>query len=183
MQDTKQDVLHFWFVESQPAQWFQQNNDFDKLIADRFGTIVRMARQGVCDGWAEHCDGALALCIVLDQFPRNLYRNAPDAFASDEKAIRVATQAINNGYDRIVDPLRRRFFYLPFSHSEDLEHQERAVTLFAGMRDDDPVAYEYALRHRDIIARFGRFPHRNAVLGRESTPDELVYLSQPGAGF
>ena len=183
MRDSKQDILHFWFVESQPAQWFQRNDDFDALIRDRFLSTVNMAREGLCDGWADQAEGALALCLVLDQFPRNIFRGQAAAFASDEKALEVAIGAIAKGFDRIFLPARRRFFYLPYGHSEHMEHQDRALALFLAMRDEDPVAYEYALRHRDVIERFGRFPHRNAALGRTSTPDELLYLSQPGAGF
>jgi uncharacterized protein (DUF924 family) len=183
MRDTKQEILHFWFVEAQPAQWFQINPDFDQMIRDRFLATCEMASDGVCDRWAEDAEGALALCIVLDQFPRNLFRGDARAFATDDKARRVASLAIRNGFDQVLAPLRRRFLYLPFEHSEDPEHQARSVSLFASMREDDPMGYEYALRHQDIITRFGRFPHRNSVLGRESTEDEMAYLNQPGSGF
>lgn len=183
MRDTKQEILHFWFVETQPVQWFQINPAFDQLMRERFLTSYQMAQEGLCDGWGAEADGALALCILLDQFPRNMFRALPEAFASDEKARRVAAQAIRNGFDQVLPPLRRRFLYLPFEHSEDPADQMRSVSLFASMKDDDPMGYEYALRHQDIIQRFGRFPHRNAILGRDSTPDEMLYLSQPGAGF
>jgi uncharacterized protein (DUF924 family) len=183
MRDSKQDILHFWFVESQPAQWFQKNDDFDALIRERFASTVQMVRDGLCDSWADQAEGALALCLVLDQFPRNIFREQPAAFSSDERALEVAIGAIAKGFDKIFVPQRRRFFYLPYEHSEFLEHQDRSVELFAAMKDEDPVAYEYALRHRDVIRRFGRFPHRNAALGRTSTPEEALYLSQPGAGF
>lgn len=183
MRDTKQEILHFWFVETQPAQWFQVNPDFDQLVRDRFRATYDMAADGVCDGWAVDADGALALCIVLDQFPRNMFRGQAMAFGTDEKARRVASSAIRHGFDQVLSPQRRRFLYLPFEHSEEPEDQARSVALFTGTRDEDPMGYEYALRHQEIIARFGRFPHRNAVLGRESTADELRYLNQPGAGF
>ncbi len=183
MRDTKQDVLHFWFEETQPAQWFQKNDDFDRLIRDRFQIIVTMARDGLCDQWAEQADGALALCIILDQFPRNIFRESANAFASDEKALRVAKTALAKGFDQILPPQKRRFLYLPFEHAENLDEQKRSVELFASMKDDDPVGYEYALRHLDVIERFGRFPHRNAALNRPSTPEEQLYLSQPGSGF
>lgn len=183
MRDTRQEIIHFWFVETQPAQWFQVNPDFDALIRERFVATHRMAHDGLCDSWTAEADGALALCIVLDQFPRNMYRGTPEAFASDEKARRVAAQAVRNGFDQIIPPARRRFMYLPFEHSEDMADQERAVALFATIRDEDPMGYEYALRHRDVISRFGRFPHRNTILGRISTPEEMNYLNQPGAGF
>lgn len=183
MRDTKQDVLHFWFDETEPVQWFQKNDDFDRLVAERFQVTVTMAQDGLCDAWASDADGALALCIVLDQFPRNIYRNLPGSFASDDKALRVAKAAIRAGFDQILPPLRRRFIYLPFEHSESADDQDRSVALFATMQTDDPIAYEYALRHRDVIRRFGRFPHRNAILGRQNTADEQLYLTQPGAGF
>jgi uncharacterized protein (DUF924 family) len=183
MRDSRQDVLHFWFVESQPSQWFQKNDAFDKQIRDRFSMIVDMARDGLCDGWAVDAEGALALCIVLDQFPRNIFRNSAEAFASDEKALNIAKRAIRNGFDQVLPPIKRRFIYLPFEHSEAMEDQDRSVALFETMRDEDPVGYEYALRHRDVIARFGRFPHRNSALGRASTAEEVAYLKQPGAGF
>lgn len=183
MRDTKQDILHFWFEESQPAQWFQKNDDFDRQIRDRFMVTLTMARDGLCDHWADQADGALALCIVLDQFPRNVFRDSAEAFASDDKALRVAKSALERGFDQVLPPLKRRFLYLPFEHAENLDEQRRSVALFAAMKDDDPMGYDYALRHQDVIERFGRFPHRNAVLGRESTAEEMLYLSQPGAGF
>lgn len=183
MRDSKQDVLHFWFVESQPAQWFQKNEDFDNQIRDRFLSTVHMARDGLCDEWAHQAEGALALCIVLDQFPRNIFRNKAEAYASDEMALQVSAGAIAKGFDRLFPPVRRRFLYLPYEHSEFMEHQDRSLALFSTMKDEDPVAYEYAQRHRDVIERFGRFPHRNAALGRTSTAEELIYLSGPDAGF
>lgn len=183
MRDSKQEILHFWFLESKPAQWFQKNEEFDTLIRERFATIVAMARDGLCDGWIDTAEGALALCIVLDQFPRNIFRNSPAAFASDDDALRVAVQAVAKGLDQILPPQRRRFLYLPFGHSECLADQDKSVALFAGMKDEDPMAYEYALRHRDIIQRFGRFPQRNAALERPSSPEEILYLEQKGNDF
>lgn len=183
MRDTKQDVLYFWFEETQPAQWFQKNEDFDRIIRERFLITVEMARDGLCDHWTAQADGALALCITLDQFPRNIFRDSAKAFTSDEKALLVAKAAIARGFDQVLQPIRRRFLYLPFEHSENLEDQKKSVAFFAAMKDDDPMGYEYALRHLDIIERFGRFPHRNGVLGRESRADELCYLSQPDSGF
>ncbi|WP_435639957.1 DUF924 family protein [Micavibrio aeruginosavorus] len=183
MRDTKQDILHFWFSETEPVQWFQKNPDFDQSIRERFRLTYTMARDGVCDHWASDADGCLALCLVLDQFPRNMFRDSAEAFATDEKALKTARLGIIRGFDQILPVIKRRFVYLPFEHSEAMDDQNRAVELFATMRDDDPLGYEYALRHRDVIERFGRFPHRNAVLGRDNTAEELIYLSQPGAGF
>ncbi|MBI2234725.1 MAG: DUF924 domain-containing protein [Micavibrio aeruginosavorus] len=183
MRDTKQDILHFWFVETQPVQWFQKNEDFDRLIRERFLVTYRMAQGGLCDGWAAEAEGALALCIALDQFPRNMFRKQAEAFATDAHALRIAAQAVRMGFDKMLPPLRRRFLYLPFEHSEDPEDQKRSVSLFAGVKDADPLGYEYALRHQDVISRFGRFPQRNKALGRDSTGEEILYLSQPGAEF
>lgn len=183
MRDTKQELLHFWFGETKPAQWFQVNPDFDSLVRERFLATYRMAADGLCNAWAVDADGTLALCILLDQIPRNMFRGYKDAFATDPQARRLAVQAIVRGYDQILPPVRRRFIYLPLEHSEDMDDQEKSVALFAAMKDDDPTGYEYALHHRDIIARFGRFPHRNAALARDSTAEEIAYLSGANAGF
>ena len=183
MRDTKQGIIHFWFEETAPAQWFQKNDEFDALIAGRFASTYRMVADGVCDLWQDEPEGCLALCIVLDQFPRNMFRGSAEAFATDAKALRVARHVLARGFDQVIAPERRRFLYLPFEHSENIVDQDRSVTLFGALRDSDPVAYDYALRHRDVIVRFGRFPHRNAILGRQNTPEENEYLAQPGAGF
>lgn len=182
MRDTKREVLAFWFEETAPAQWFQRNTAFDREIRERFLMTYDMAADGLCRDWSREPDGALALCIVLDQFPRNMFRNDARAFATDADALCVAREALHKGFDLILSPVKRRFLYLPFEHSEDRADQERSVQLFGAMKADDPVAYEYALRHREVIERFGRFPHRNAVLGRESTPEEEEYL-RDGGGF
>lgn len=183
MRDTKQEVLRFWFEESQPQQWFQVNESFDREIRERFLTTYEMAADDLCRPWAKDAEGALALCIVLDQFPRNIFRNSPMAYATDHKALLVAKEAIHKGFDQILTPMKRRFLYLPFEHSEELQDQVRSVKLFESMKKEDPIGYEYALRHKEVIERFGRFPHRNIDLGRASTPEELTYLNQPGAGF
>lgn len=183
MRDVRQEVIHFWFEETKPVQWFQKNSDFDNLIYERFYASYRLAAEGLCASWQDDAMGALALCLVLDQFPRNMFREMPESFATDAQALRVATLALHRGYDQLMPPERRRFLYLPFEHSESIENQNRAVSLFATMKDDDPLGYDYALRHKAVIERFGRFPHRNAILGRKNTPDEDEYLAQPGAGF
>ncbi|NCC21735.1 MAG: DUF924 domain-containing protein [Alphaproteobacteria bacterium] len=183
MRDTRQEVLHFWFEETHPSQWFQKNEAFDRAVRERFRVAVDMARDGLCNHWQDDADGALALCLVLDQFPRNMFRGSARAFETDDKALAVARHALSRGFDRILPPIRRRFLYLPFEHSESMDDQEKAVALFAAMKDEDPVGYDYALRHRDVIKQFGRFPHRNAVLGRKSTPGEKAYLARPDAGF
>lgn len=183
MRDIKQEILHFWFEETQPAQWFQKNIDFDALIRERFLSTYRLAADGVCDIWRDDSDGALALCVVLDQFPRNIFRGQPESFATDARALLVAKHAISRGFDQTQPPVRRRFLYLPFEHSESIADQQRSVALFQSMQVDDPLGYDYALRHMEVIERFGRFPHRNAILGRQNMPDEDEYLAQPGAGF
>jgi uncharacterized protein (DUF924 family) len=183
MRDSKQEVLKFWFEETVPAQWFQKNDAFDAELRERFMTVYDMATKDMCDEWARDAYGALALCLVLDQFPRNMFRKSPRAYATDAKALVIARGAVHKGFDQILEPVKRRFLYLPFEHSEVLEDQKRSVSLFETMRDVDPLGYEYALKHHEVIEKFGRFPHRNAVLGRDSTEEELDYLILPGAGF
>lgn len=183
MRDTKAAILRFWFEESSPAQWFQKNPDFDQAIRTRFASDYELAAAGIFDGWQDTPEGCLALCLLLDQFPRNMFRDSPRAFATDFKALGFARHAVEKRFDQLMPPVRRRFLYLPFEHSEDMDDQNRSVAFFQSMQKDDPVGYEYAVRHRDVISRFGRFPHRNAVLNRASTPDEEAYLAAPGAGF
>ena len=183
MRDTRQEILHFWFKETEPVQWFQKNSDFDQLIRDRFLVPYKMAKEGLSDDWQYEADGCLALCILLDQFPRNMFRDTPQAFESDEKALRVAKFCIKQGFDQVLSPVKRRFIYLPFEHSEDIAEQEKSLKYFESIKKDDPMGYEYAVRHYDVIKEFGRFPHRNAVLGRPNTDAEEEYLAQPNAGF
>ncbi len=183
MRDIKQEILHFWFEETPPALWFQKSDDFDKQIHDRFSSAYKLAAEGLCDGWRDTADGALALCIVLDQFHRTMFRWHPDSFATDAKALGIAKLAIARGFDQTLPATRRRFLYLPFEHSEYLTDQDRSLSLFKSMQEDDPLGYDYAVRHHEVISRYGRFPHRNAILGRQNTPEEDEYLAQPGAGF
>ncbi|MCB1537410.1 MAG: DUF924 domain-containing protein [Rhodospirillales bacterium] len=183
MKDSRAAILDFWFVETRPAQWFQKNPDFDALIRERFGADYDLGIAGIYDSWAGEADGCLALCILFDQFPRNMFRETARAFATDERALDVAERALAARFDALLSVQKRRFLYLPFEHAEDLAHQDRSVALFEAMQKEDPTGYAYALRHRDVIARFGRFPHRNAALGRGSTPDEVAYLAGPDAGF
>jgi uncharacterized protein (DUF924 family) len=180
------DVLDFWFAGDSTqyrAAWFEQDVKFDAECA-RFTDALRAARSGAFDHWAETARGVLALIVLLDQFSRNLHRGRPDSFAADAQARALARDAVARGFDRMLHPVERSFVYLPFEHSEDLADQDESVRLFEAMRlplGDSTV--EYAYRHRDLIRRFGRFPHRNAVLGRASTPEELRYLAVPGTGF
>lgn len=176
MRETKNDVLDFWFEELAPQQWFQQNDEIDATIKERFSGIHEMAKEGACDEWAVDVDGALALIIVLDQFPRHMFRGSPDSFATDKKALLVAKEAISKGFDQILNPTKRGFMYLPFQHSEVLTDQRRSVELYEAMKDVNPTGHMYAVRHFEPIDKFGRFPHRNDVIGRESTPEEVEFL-------
>lgn len=187
-----QEVLDFWF-EGEPGlfrrRWFQRDDDFDAAIRARFGGAVAPARDGALDGWAETPEGALALTILLDQFPRNLFRGTPEAFASDAHARAIARRAVlERRHDLALHPVQRGFLYLPFEHSEEMADQALSVTLFEGLRDHGESrqpggVIDYAWRHWEVIRRFGRFPHRNAALGRRDTAAETAYLAQPGAGF
>ena len=183
MKDLQKDILDFWFVETQPKQWFQVNEEFDQTIRERFFEAYEMAARGEVDDWKKNSDGALALCILLDQMPRNMFRGTPKAFATDSKALVVAKYAISKGLDQVLSPQKRRFLYLPFEHSENLNDQRRSVELFEKMKDDDPLGYDYALRHLKVIEKYDRFPHRNKILGRDNTPEEEEYLARPDAGF
>jgi uncharacterized protein (DUF924 family) len=183
---TPEDVLSFWFAGN-PSQrrtiWFEKDDAFDTSCG-AFAAALAQAKAGALDGWAATPIGTLALVILLDQFSRNLHRGTPEAFAADAKARAVARAAVAAEYDQAVGPVERMFFYLPFEHSEDLADQEESVRLFETLRDAlGARTIDYAHRHRDVIRRFGRFPHRNAALGRISTEEEEAYLAEPGAGF
>lgn len=178
-------VLEFWFGERARTLWFATDPAFDAEIRSRFGDAVDEAASGNLDAWSSSAGGALALIIMLDQFPRNLHRGSARAFAHDARARALAAHAIASGFDRAVPLDRRRFFYLPYQHSEELADQERSVELFSRWADehpahdranaDDEMTYVHA--HHDLIRRFGRFPHRNAALGRASTAAELSQSS------
>lgn len=180
------DVLDFWFAgdcTQYRSAWFEQEAAFDAECAC-FADALRAAKAGAFDHWAETARGMLALIVLLDQFSRNLHRGSPDSFAADAQARALARDAVARGFDRLLHPVERSFVYLPFEHSEDLADQDEFVRLFEAMRlalGDSTV--EYAYRHRDLIRRFGRFPHRNAVLGRPSTAEELRYLEDQDDGF
>jgi uncharacterized protein (DUF924 family) len=182
-QNTKDIILDFWFEEIQPQQWFQVNPDFDLALKERFLDTYEKGRDGILDDWKRDADGCLALCLVLDQFPRNMFRGAPEAFATDAKALVAAKYAVAKGFDQVLPAEKRRFIYLPYEHSENLQDQRKCTELFEKMKKEDPLAHDYALRHLKVIELYGRFPHRNKILGRDSTPQEEEYLAQPGAGF
>jgi uncharacterized protein (DUF924 family) len=191
-----QDVLDFWFLApgsagyGQPrVEWFRKDDAFDGAIRARFKTTIAQAVAGGLREWdAEGAQGTLARLLVLDQFTRNAYRGAPESFDGDLLALTAARQLVDSGADRALSPIQRSFAYMPFEHAEDARMQEKAVELFTQLVRENPEPYfdsaiDYAHRHRGVIARFGRFPHRNPILGRASTPLEMEYLSQPGSGF
>ena len=171
------EIVDFW-READPKLWFARDAAFDTAMRDRFEAVQHAAARGDYAAWIDSADGALALVLLLDQFPRNLYRGAPQAFATDLLARRAASKAIARGHDQTTDPSLRAFFYMPFEHAEDLADQDRAVALMQAFGDADYL--RYAELHRDVILRFGRFPHRNAILGRHSTAEEIAYLAGPG---
>lgn len=194
------DVLAFWFgraesdagiLASRGARWFARDAEFDAAIRERFAPLREEAVRGRLDAWLDTPRGRLALILLVDQFSRNLFRGDVRAFEHDPLARRWSLDGIRAGDDRALRAIERVFFYLPLEHSESLADQQRAVDLFANLRDEAPAALlgnfagflDYAQRHHDVIARFGRFPHRNGVLGRTSTPEEAAYLAQPGSGF
>jgi len=185
------EVLDFWFAERCRALWFVRDDAFDGEIREGFAGLAAEGAAGRLAEWEDSPEGALALVILLDQFHRNLHRGAPQAFAADSLAREVADRAIGRGFDLETPWERRSFFYLPFEHSEDSPDQDRAVAIFRDWVDSSPAErrahaeeqFDYVLRHHEIIRRFGRFPHRNAVLGRASTPVETAFLQEPRSSF
>ncbi len=173
------DVLSFWRGAG-PKKWYVKDEAFDAEVRARFLAAHEAAARGQLWGWEQSAQGALALLILLDQFPRNLYRDSGHAFATDPKARTLARAAIEAGHDRAVEPLMRNFFYLPFEHSEDLADQDYCLALCAEAETADDL--KWAQVHHDIIVRFGRFPHRNAALGRTTTPEEQEFLDDGGFG-
>lgn len=173
------DVVRFWFVESGKNKWFRGGPAFDAEIRARFSGHHAAASAGLLDAWRATPTGALALLLILDQFSRNLFRRNPRAFASDAYARMIASGALARRFDKIAAPDMRAFFYLPFMHSEDIDDQRRSVALFKATMPQS-TNLPYAVEHCEIIERFGRFPHRNAVLGRASTTAEIEYLANGG---
>jgi uncharacterized protein (DUF924 family) len=187
------EVLDFWFGAPDAAgqlatreAWFKKDPAFDATIRQRFGGLVQAALRGELADWERDPLSALALVVVLDQFPRNACRESAGAFAGDALALALARRLVGAGQDRALQGVQRQFVYLPFEHSEDLGDQHEALRLFDQLGRDHPELaglLEWARRHHDIVARFGRFPHRNAALGRASTAEEAEFLKQPGSGF
>jgi uncharacterized protein (DUF924 family) len=174
---TINDVLAFWRAAG-PEKWFAKDDAFDAQIQGRFLAAHEAAAAGALADWETTPEGVYALMILLDQFPRNLFRGSPRAFATDAQALEIAERAIAKGFDREITVPERRFIYMPFMHAEDLAHQERCVALCEA--SDDAEGVKHAVTHRDIIRDFGRFPHRNAVLGRQTTPAEHAFLDEGG---
>lgn len=176
------EILRFWFEQTQPRQWFRKDPAFDALLEQRFGEATRLAIAGELKAWASEAESALALVLLLDQFPRQIWRGTARAFAGDDQALALSQQAVRCGW-LAAEPIqaRRQFWLMPQMHSEVLAVQEAALPLFA--RFTDPRTAEFARRHRDVIARFGRFPHRNDALARPSTAAELAFLQTPGSRF
>lgn len=176
-----QGILKFWFEEIEPKQWWVKDSELDRLIIDRFSEVHARAARCELSGWREKAEGRLAEIIVLDQFSRNMFRGSALAFAYDSLGLALAQEAISAGADQILSPIERNFIYMPFMHSESLQIHEEAVDLFR--RNGLQGNLDYELKHKEIIERFGRYPHRNKALGRESTAEELEFLKQPGSGF
>lgn len=193
-------IVDFWFgtaagdratAEAQQKLWWSKNAVIDADIRERFGQLLAAAASGAFDHWAVAPRGRLALILLFDQFPRNIHRDTPQAFAHDAKALQLALDGIAAGADRALRAIERVFFYLPLEHAESPEMQERSVALFtalaAGVPEADRKTFagyvDYAVRHRDVVHRFGRFPHRNHILGRASTAEETAFLQLPGSSF
>ena len=176
-----QSILHFWFTELTPKDHFAKDATLDETIRARFGSTLAAAARCELFAWRVTPEGRLAEVLVLDQFSRNVYRDSPRAFAQDALALALAQELVASGQDRSLPLAQRSFAYMPYMHSESALVHTQAALLFAQPGMEDTLRFE--LRHKEIIDRFGRYPHRNALLGRESTPEELAFLSEPGSGF
>lgn len=175
------EVIHFWFVELGKGKWFKKDQAIDQAIRSRFGRRVDQARAGELASWRDHARGRLAEVILIDQFSRNIYRDKPEAFSADAVALVLAQEAVSRGLDQELEPSERAFLYMPYMHSESKVIHETAIELF----DQPGLEYnlEFEKRHEAIIDRFGRYPHRNQILGRQSTAEEIEFLQQPGSSF
>jgi len=177
----KKDIVDFWFVECSPDQWFRKDSKFDKKIEQRFSGSLEMALAGNLESWSSSKMGCLALILLLDQFTRNIFRGTPLAFAGDKKALELSFKCKKNDYLKNENLHVCQFMLLPMMHSEEISVQDLSLPLFKSL--SDKKIYDYALRHRDIIKRFGRFPHRNSILGRNSTAEEIEFLTHAGSSF
>jgi uncharacterized protein (DUF924 family) len=178
---SRDEVLHFWFEEIKPGQWWKVDPDFDQMIIERFSALHEQASHCELFAWRSEPEGRLAEIIVLDQFSRNMYRGDPRAFASDPLALALAQEAVASEADKALTPEQRSFLYMPYMHSESRIVHQAADTLFKTHTSES--RHDFELRHKAIIDRFGRYPHRNAILGRDSTEEERAFLAEPGAGF
>lgn len=184
-------VIDFWFSARAKPLWFEKDRDFDADIRERFGAAIHAAQMGAFDDWRATPMGALALLLLIDQMARNIHRGEAKAFLGDGRALAIADESLKRGHDQSLSFDQRRFFYLPFEHAEDMASQDRAIDLFTRAfaeaapedRDRAEEQLDYAHRHRKIIQRFGRYPHRNDALGRPSTDDEIEFLKTPGSSF
>ena len=174
-------VLDFWFVQSQPSQWWQKDQAFDRLISDTFGLLHSQAVAGELWTWRENPQGALAEILILDQFSRNIFRNLPQAFAADSQALVLSQIAVAQGFDQQLPKLERSFLYMPYMHSESLIIHQQAVKLFEQL--DNQQSLDFEIQHKKIIERFGRYPHRNRILGRVSNQEEVNFLKQANSSF
>ncbi len=186
------EILDFWFGNPDDEDygksrkvWFIKNLEFDKEVRSRFLQVYQQAATGKLDAWKESPLGCLALIILLDQFPRNMFRGQAQAFATDSQVLAYAKYAVAQGFDKELLPIQRQFIYLPFEHSENLTDQHQCLELFSTLKEypECVSGVDYAHRHFQVIERFGRFPHRNEILERESTPEEVEFLKKPGSSF
>ena len=178
---TKEDIITFWFEEISPEQWFKKDNKFDAMLLERAGTTVIKALNGQLDRWSKTSTGSVSLVILLDQFTRNIFRDTPKAFSGDEMALVLCQKSINSKWFSELSMTFKQFLLMPMMHSEDISIQEKSLPLFKQHANNR--TYEFAVKHRDIIAKFGRFPHRNLILSRPSTEEELMFLNEPGSSF
>ncbi|MFV5590187.1 DUF924 family protein [Acinetobacter variabilis] len=176
-----QDILDFWFSPETQPNWFAKSDQFDQSLKEKFGDILEQASKAELWSWRKNADGRLAEILVLDQFSRNIFRDTPRAFTQDSLALTLAQEAISQDLDKQLSPEQRSFLYMPFMHSESKLIHEFALKLF--QRLGNPENLEYEIKHKIIIDRFGRYPHRNQILGRESTEEELSFLTQPDSSF
>lgn len=188
---TAQDVLNFWFSELRRDQWFRGGDAVDEMIRTRFSDLLEEIHQGKHDSWAQTPSGRLALVLVLDQFPRNIYRGTARSFSYDEKALGLVLEGLELRVDETLGPDERAFFYLPLEHSERMDIQDQSLERYSSLVLSAPVAereplrfyLDYAWQHYVIIKKFGRYPHRNDILGRQASPDEVEFMKGPGSSF
>ena len=195
-------IVDFWFgnlkeneipSEKYRKQWWIKDSENDERIKDSFGDYLNLAIRGELDSWKATSLGTLALILLFDQFTRNIYRDTENAFSQDQKAVELCLNGINKAFDKELHPIQRIFYYMPLMHSEEMSMQKKSIKSFSNLanqfKNPEPIAkmtsgsFEYAMKHYEIVKRFGRYPHRNAILGRKSSPEETQFLSEPGSSF